>query len=110
MEYDVIIVGGSYAGMAAGMALGRALRKVLIIDSGHPCNEQTPHSHNFLTHDGNTPKVIAALALQQLRLYRTVDFIDDLVTSAVATDSVNATKNESDKATDALAKNNRELR
>ena len=37
--YDVIIVGGSYAGLAAGLALGRALRKVLIIDSGNPCNQ-----------------------------------------------------------------------
>ena len=37
-QYDVIIVGGSYAGLATAMALGRALRKVLIIDSGDPCN------------------------------------------------------------------------
>ncbi|MDB5013406.1 MAG: NAD(P)/FAD-dependent oxidoreductase, partial [Daejeonella sp.] len=48
-KYDVIIVGGSYSGLAAGMALGRALKHVLIIDSGEPCNKQTPHSHNFLT-------------------------------------------------------------
>ncbi|MEQ8924913.1 MAG: NAD(P)/FAD-dependent oxidoreductase, partial [Fulvivirga sp.] len=47
-KYDVIIIGGSYSGLAAGMALGRSLRKVLIIDSGHPCNFQTPYSHNFL--------------------------------------------------------------
>lgn len=32
-ELDVIIVGGSYAGLAAGMALGRALRNVLINSS-----------------------------------------------------------------------------
>ncbi|WP_317165952.1 FAD-binding protein [Chryseobacterium cheonjiense] len=54
-QFDVIIIGGSYSGLAAGMALGRALKKVLIIDSGKPCNAQTPYSHNFLTHDGNTP-------------------------------------------------------
>lgn len=48
-HFDVIIIGGSYSGLAAAMALGRALRKVLIIDSGKPCNRQTPHSHNFLT-------------------------------------------------------------
>lgn len=59
-QYDTIIVGGSYAGLAAGMAFGRALRKVLIIDSGDPCNKQTPHSHNFLTNDGKTPKEIAS--------------------------------------------------
>ena len=61
-QYDVIIVGGSYSGLAAGMALGRALRKVLILDSGNPCNKQTPHSHNFLTNDGKTPKEIDSLA------------------------------------------------
>ena len=41
-NFDVIIVGGSYSGLASGMALGRALKKVLIIDSGKPCNKQTP--------------------------------------------------------------------
>ena len=50
--FDVIIIGGSFSGLAAGMALGRALRQVLIIDSGKPCNWQTPNSHNFLTQDG----------------------------------------------------------
>jgi thioredoxin reductase len=58
-NFDVIIVGGSYAGLSAGMALGRSLRNVLIIDSGSPCNIQTPHSHNLITHDGETPSNIA---------------------------------------------------
>ncbi len=47
-SFDVIIVGGSYAGLSAAMALGRSLRNVLIIDSGQPCNKQTPVSHNFI--------------------------------------------------------------
>lgn len=50
--FDVIIIGGSYAGLSAAMALGRSLRKVLVIDAGNPCNKQTPHSHNFILHDG----------------------------------------------------------
>lgn len=76
-NFDVIIIGGSYSGLAAGMALGRALRKVLIIDSGNPCNRQTPHSHNFITHDGRTPSEIAALARQQVERYSTVTFLND---------------------------------
>lgn len=80
-QYDVIIIGGSYSGLAAGMALGRALRKVLIIDSGDPCNKQTPHSHNFLTNDGKPPKEIAAIARKQVQMYSTVNFLDALVTS-----------------------------
>src|SRR3954468_18654631 len=81
-QYNIIIVGGSYAGLAAGMALGRALRKILIIDSGNPCNKQTPHSHNFLTNDGKTPKAIARLAKKQVRMYGSVDFLDAIVTAA----------------------------
>src|SRR5690242_20797582 len=74
MNYEVIIIGGSYAGLSAAMALGRSLRKVLIIDSGLPCNRQTPHSHNFITHDGEAPAVIAAKAKEQVLLYETVTF------------------------------------
>lgn len=72
-QYDIIIVGGSYAGLATAMGLGRALRKVLVIDSGNPCNQQTPYSHNFLTNDGRTPKEIAGIARQQVQQYKTVD-------------------------------------
>ena len=86
-SFDVIIVGGSYSGLAAGMALGRALKKVLIIDSGKPCNRQTPYSHNFITHDGDTPAEIAALANLQVRSYDTVKFFDGLATSGFKTET-----------------------
>ncbi len=82
--FDVIIVGGSYSGLAAGMALGRALKKVLIIDDGKPCNRQTPHSHNFITHDGNTPAAIAALAKEQVQQYNTIAFFNGLATTGKA--------------------------
>ena len=75
-KFDVIIIGGSYSGLAAGMALGRALKKVLIIDGGKPCNAQTPYSHNFLTQDGKTPTEIATLAKQQVEKYDTVNFFE----------------------------------
>lgn len=80
--YDVIIVGGSYAGLSAAMALGRSLRRILIIDSGKPCNRQTPHSHNFLTHDGDTPAEISTLALEQVLAYNTVELKRGLALSA----------------------------
>src|SRR5690606_3420830 len=81
-NYDVIIVGGSYAGLSAAMALGRSLREVLIIDSGLPCNRQTPNSHNFITQDGVAPAEIAAVAKEQVLQYKSVDFITDLAVSA----------------------------
>src|SRR5688500_13956911 len=79
--YDVIIVGGSYAGLSAAMALGRALRNVLVIDSGNPCNRQTPHSHNFITHDGEVPSEISRKAKDQVMAYPTVKFMNGTVVS-----------------------------
>jgi len=75
-SFDVIIIGGSYSGLAAGMSLGRALKRVLIIDSGWPCNRQTPYSHNFLTRDGETPGSIALLGKEQVLRYDTVRFFN----------------------------------
>jgi thioredoxin reductase len=86
-HYEVIIIGGSYAGLATGMALGRALRKVLIIDSGNACNKQTPHSHNFLTNDGKTPKEIADAAKRQVQKYDTISFLDALAAAGIKTEN-----------------------
>src|SRR5690606_911209 len=79
-DFDVIIIGGSYAGLSAAMALGRSLKSVLIIDSGEPCNRYTPHSHNFITQDGAVPATIAAIAKDQVLQYGTVTFQHDLAT------------------------------
>ena len=75
--HDVIIISGSYAGLSAAMTLGRSMRKVLIIDSGKPCNRQTPYSHNFITHDGETPAAIAQKAREQVLKYPTVQLVND---------------------------------
>lgn len=80
--YDVIIIGGSYAGLSAAMALGRSMRNTLIIDSGLPCNRFTPHSHNFITHDGATPGAVRDAALQQVLAYPTVQIDTDTVIEA----------------------------
>lgn len=85
-KYDVIIIGGSYAGLSAAMALGRALRKVLVIDAGKPCNIQTPHSHNFITHDGKAPLAIAEEARQQVKQYNTIEFKNGTAASAEKTE------------------------
>ena len=85
-QFDVVIIGGSYSGLAAAMALGRALRSVLVIDSGKPCNSQTPHSHNFITQDGKTPKEISTLAKLQVEKYNTVKFINDIAKKGVKTE------------------------
>lgn len=80
-SYDVIIIGGSSAGLSAAMTLGRSLRRVLVIDSGEPCNIQTPRSHNFITHDGKTPAEIRTIAREEVLKYPTVSFLQDKATN-----------------------------
>ena len=96
-HFDVIIVGGSYSGLSAAMSLGRSLREVLVIDSGLPCNRQTPHSHNFITHDGEKPAVISAKAKVQVDFYDTVQFYNGLAVSAIKTENGFEIKTESGK-------------
>jgi thioredoxin reductase len=76
--FDVIIIGGSYSGLSAAMALGRSLRKVLILDGGEPCNRFTPHSHNFITHDGEVPNAISEKAKKEVLQYDTISFLNEI--------------------------------
>ncbi|KAF2509078.1 NAD(P)/FAD-dependent oxidoreductase [Flavobacterium foetidum] len=82
-NFEVIIIGGSYSGLSAAMSLGRSLRRILVIDSGRPCNRQTPHSHNFITHDGEKPAAISAKAKLQVELYPSVQFYNGLALKAL---------------------------
>ena len=84
--FDVIIIGGSYAGLSAAMSLGRFMRNVVIIDSGLPCNRQTTYSHNFLTQDGEKPGKITEKAKIQVEQYNTIQFHNDLAISGRKTE------------------------
>ncbi|GAA0744987.1 NAD(P)/FAD-dependent oxidoreductase [Ideonella azotifigens] len=84
MDCDVIIIGGSYAGLSAGLPLARARRSVLVVDAGERRNRFAPHAHGFLTQDGVPPADIAAEGRAQLMDYTTVDWLNTEV-SAVRT-------------------------
>jgi len=73
---DVIIVGGSFAGLAAALQLGRARRKVTILDTGLPRNRFAGHSHGLLGHDHKPPLDILAEARQQLSRYPAIRLVD----------------------------------
>ena len=73
-SYDVIIVGGSFAGMSGAMQLARARRRILIVDAGRPRNRFVASAHGFLGQDGKSPREIIGLARQQLAAYPTVAF------------------------------------
>jgi len=73
---DVIIIGGSFAGLAGALQLGRARRKVTVLDTGLPRNRFAGHSHGLLGHDHKPPLDILAEARQQLARYPTVRLLN----------------------------------
>ena len=82
MKHDVIVVGGSYAGMAAALQLLRARRSVLVIDAGKRRNRSASHSHGFLGQDGVDPAELARVARAQLAAYPTLTWLDGEATQA----------------------------
>lgn len=86
MQYDLIVVGGSFAGLSAATQASRARRKVLVIDASQPRNRYATHSNGFLTNDGKPPLEILAEARRQLLKYPTVSIVEDLAESAGAID------------------------
>jgi len=83
---DVIIIGGSFAGLAAALQLGRARRKVTVLDTGLPRNRFAGHSHGLLGHDHKPPLDILVEARRQLARYPTIKLVKaraDSVTGAI---------------------------
>jgi len=78
--FDVIIIGGSHAGLSAALVLGRSLRKVLVIDNNKPRNLTASESHSFYTRDGENPLVLLKIAKDQLAKYKNVNFISGFAT------------------------------
>jgi len=76
MMHDVIVVGGSYAGMAAALQLLRARRDVKVIDAGQRRNRFADYSHGFLGQDGVSAAAIASNARRQLEAYPTLTWVD----------------------------------
>lgn len=76
MHYDVIVIGGSYAGMAATLQLVRARKSVLVIDAGQRRNRFASHAHGFLGQDGVAPGEIARVAREQLLAYPTLTWLE----------------------------------
>ncbi|QUY48078.1 NAD(P)/FAD-dependent oxidoreductase [Serratia plymuthica] len=73
---DVIIIGGSFAGLAAALQLGRARRNVIVLDTGRQRNRFAGHSHGLLGHDHKPPLDILAEARQQLTRYPTIRLVN----------------------------------
>lgn len=87
MLFDVIVVGGSYAGMAAAMQIARARRKVLVLDTGIRRNRFASASHGLIGQDGRSPAALATEARAQLVAYPSLTWVDASATQARKTES-----------------------
>ncbi|WP_213286026.1 NAD(P)/FAD-dependent oxidoreductase [Bradyrhizobium sp. sGM-13] len=87
MNFDVIVVGGSFAGLSAALQLGRARRTVLVIDAGERRNRFASASHGFLGRDGVAPGEIIAEATSQLARYVTVAMLKGSASKARRTEA-----------------------
>ena len=78
-EYDVIVIGGSAAGLSAALVLTRARRRVAVVDSGQPRNAPAAHMQGYLSRDGMPPSDLVAAGRSEVQQYGG-HLVDDRVT------------------------------
>lgn len=66
---DVVVVGGSAAGLAAALQLGRQRRSVIVVDGGEPRNAPAHVMHSFLGRDGTPPTALTEAGREEVRSY-----------------------------------------
>lgn len=86
-NFDVIIVGGSFAGLSAALYLARARRRVLVLDSGEPRNRYSSHSHGVFALDGQPGSELLKVGQSQLAKYATATLMHNKVTDISRTEN-----------------------
>jgi thioredoxin reductase/SAM-dependent methyltransferase len=66
---DVVVIGGSGAGLAAALQLGRQRRSVIVVDAGEPRNAAAAHMHGYLGREGLAPSALITAAREEVRSY-----------------------------------------
>lgn len=84
---EIVIIGGSHAGLSAALTLGRARRNVLVIDDKKPRNKAARYSYGFYTRDKTTPADLLHIGREQLAPYD-VRFVDGTVEKINNTDTI----------------------
>ena len=82
---DVLVVGGSAAGLAAALQLGRQRRSVIVVDAGEPRNAPAATMHGFLGRDGTPPSELGAAGRAEVRCYG-VEVLDGRVLAVSRSD------------------------
>lgn len=75
MPFDVVVVGGSFAGLSAATYIARGRRSVCVIDAGRPRNRFAAASHGFFGQDGSDPRAMIEQARSQLACYLQATFV-----------------------------------
>ncbi|WP_098743727.1 NAD(P)/FAD-dependent oxidoreductase [Paenibacillus sp. EZ-K15] len=84
--HDVLIIGGGPACLNAALVLGRARKHVVLMDEGKPRNRVTRETHGFLTRDGISPSEFRRIAREQISVYPSVSFVEDIAASVTGVD------------------------
>ncbi|PCN47778.1 thioredoxin reductase [Curtobacterium sp. 'Ferrero'] len=84
-HFDVVVIGGSAAGLSAALILGRSRRSVLVVDSGEARNASAQGVHNFLGQEGTSPGELYRLGRAEVDRYG-VDVTAGRVVAASATE------------------------
>jgi thioredoxin reductase len=82
MAHDVLVIGGSYAGLTAALLLARGGRDVCVIDAGKPRNRFASASHGSLGLDGKSALDVLAQGQSDLKRYDTVSMVQGLASKA----------------------------
>ncbi|KAK6212332.1 hypothetical protein LQW54_005465 [Pestalotiopsis sp. IQ-011] len=82
---DVIIIGGSHAGLSAALTLYRACHTSLIFDAGAPRNAKADHVHMTPGFDNKTPNELREVARDELRATGLAQFVPQKVVTATKT-------------------------
>ncbi|WP_427024743.1 NAD(P)/FAD-dependent oxidoreductase [Aureimonas ureilytica] len=82
MNHDIVVIGGSFAGLSAAMQVARARRTVLVLDTNAPRNRYAAASHGFPGQDGRRPAEIGAALRADLAAYPTVAFASEAAVAA----------------------------
>ncbi len=78
-SYDVVVVGGSAAGLSAALVLTRARRRVAVVDGGRPRNAPAAHMQGFLSRDGMPPSELVAAGRAEVEGYGGMLLADEVV-------------------------------
>lgn len=67
--YDILIIGGGFAGLSAALYTARGMRRGILCTAGPSRNAVASHTHGFLGYDGADPAQLLQTARDQLVPY-----------------------------------------